>query len=377
MTTARQHRAPQPASAPQPAPPSAPSAQARGRPPDGVERRRPWWRALDPYVAALAGTVALAALLPATGRAARGAELACDLAVGLLFFLYGARLSTRETLAGLRHLRLHGLVLASTFVLFPVLGSVATALASGPLTEQLRTGVLFLCLVPSTVQSSVALTGAARGNVPAAICAGTYSSLVGLVLTPLLAAWLLGARAALSADGLLRILAQLLAPFLLGQLLRPWVGGFLGRHRRVLAPVDRGSILLVVYTAFSGAVVQGVWTTVTPAALLTLAGVLTALLAATLLATRLGARLLGLDRASGIAAVLCGSQKSLAGGLPMATVLFGPQAGLVVLPLMIYHQLQLVAGALLAGRWARVASSPTDAAGAESAPPARASPEAA
>ncbi|MFE7561344.1 bile acid:sodium symporter family protein [Kitasatospora sp. NPDC057500] len=373
MTTARQHRAPPTASAPQ----AAPSAHARGRPPGGVERRRPWWRALDPYVAALAGTVALAARRPATGRAARGAELACDLAVGLLFFLYGARLSTRETLAGLRHLRLHGLVLASTFVLFPVLGSVATALASGPLTEQLRTGVLFLCLVPSTVQSSVALTGAARGNVPAAICAGTYSSLVGLVLTPLLAAWLLGARAALSADGLLRILGQLLAPFLLGQLLRPWVGGFLSRHRRVLAPVDRGSILLVVYTAFSGAVVQGVWSTVTPAALLALAGILPVLLAATLLATRIGARLLGLDRASGIAAVLCGSQKSLAGGLPMAAVLFGPQAGLVVLPLMMYHQLQLVAGALLAGRWARVASSPTDAAGAEPAPPARASPEAA
>ncbi|MER7701422.1 bile acid:sodium symporter family protein [Kitasatospora sp. NPDC097605] len=354
MTTTPQHRAP-------------PAAQARGRPPGGGERR-PWWRALDPYVAALAGAVALAALLPATGRAARGAEVACDLAVGLLFFLYGARLSTRETLAGLRHLRLHGLVLASTFVLFPVLGSAVAVLASGPLPEQLRTGVLFLCLVPSTVQSSVALTGAARGNVPAAICAGTYSSLVGLVLTPLLAAWLLGARAVLSADGLLRIFAQLLAPFVLGQLLRPWIGGFLGRHRRVLAPVDRGSILLVVYTAFSGAVAQGVWSTVTPAALLGLGIALPALLASTLLTVRLGARLLGLDRASGIAAVLCGSQKSLAAGLPMATVLFGAQAGLLVLPLMLYHQLQLVAGALLAARWSRAA------AGEESPPPARASP---
>ncbi|MER6360678.1 bile acid:sodium symporter family protein [Kitasatospora sp. NPDC001527] len=312
---------------------------------------------LDPYVAALAGAVALAAVLPASGRAARGAELACDLAVGLLFFLYGARLSTRETLAGLRHPRLHGLVLVCTFVLFPVLGSAVTALAPGPLTEQLRTGVLFLCLVPSTVQSSVALTGAARGNVPAAICAGTYSSLVGLVLTPLLAAWLLGARTALSADGLLRICAQLLAPFVLGQLLRPWIGGFLGRHRRVLAPVDRASILLVVYTAFSGAVAQGIWSAATPAALLALGAVLLLLLTATLLAARLGARLLRLDRASGIAAVLCGSQKSLAGGLPMAAVLFGPQAGLVVLPLMVYHQLQLVAGAVLAGRWARAAGS--------------------
>ncbi|WUG43247.1 bile acid:sodium symporter [Kitasatospora sp. NBC_00458] len=333
---------------------------------------------MDPYVAALAGAVLLAALLPVGGRAARGADLACDLAVGLLFFLYGARLSARETLAGLRHLRLHGLVLVCTFVVFPLFGVATAVLTPFPLTEQVRAGVLFLCLVPSTVQSSVALTGAARGNVPAAICAGTYSSLAGLVLTPLLAAWLLGTRTALSADGLVRICAQLLAPFVAGQLLRPWIGGFLSRHRRVLTPVDRGSILLVVYTAFSGAVEQGVWQTVTPAALLGLAAVLLALLGASLALARLGARLLGLDRPSGIAAVLCGSQKSLASGLPMATVLFGPQAGLLVLPLMMYHQVQLVAGTLLAGRWARAVSGPTAPAAGEGATgTARASPEAA
>ncbi len=345
---------------------------------------------LDPYVAALAGAVALAALLPATGRAARGAELACDLAVGLLFFLYGARLSTRETVAGLRHLRLHGLVLACTFVLFPVLGLAVTAAAPFGLTGPLRTGVLFLCLVPSTVQSSVALTGVARGNVPAAICAGTYSSLAGLVLTPLLAAWLLGAGAALSADGLVRICGQLLVPFVAGQVLRPWLGGFLGRHRRALTPVDRGSILLVVYTAFSGAVEQGVWATVTPSVLLGLTAVLLLLLVATGAAARLGARLLGLDHASGVAAVLCGSQKSLANGLPMATVLFGTQAGLLVLPLMMYHQAQLLAGTVLAGRWSRAASTAPadldsapaaapapDSAPEEAGPPARASPGAA
>ncbi|WP_406096203.1 bile acid:sodium symporter family protein [Kitasatospora purpeofusca] len=355
MTTVRQHRAPPPPEASRP-------------PPGSGERRRPWWRVLDPYVAALAGAVALAALLPAAGRAAHWAELACEFAVGLLFFLYGARLSTRETVAGLRHLRLHGLVLTCTFVLFPAFGLAVTAVGPVAGTGPLRTGVLFLCLVPSTVQSSVALTGIARGNVPAAICAGTYSSLAGLLLTPLLAAWLLGAGAALSADGLLRICAQLLAPFVAGQLLRPWIGGFLGRHRRALAPVDRGSILLVVYTAFSGAVAQGVWATVTPVALLGLLAVLLLLLAAALAAARLGTRVLGLDRASGIAAVLCGSQKSLAAGLPMATVLFGPQAGLLVLPLMMYHQLQLVAGALLAGRWSRARDSIPEALEA-SAPP--------
>ncbi|MFJ3792793.1 bile acid:sodium symporter family protein [Kitasatospora sp. NPDC090091] len=304
-------------------------------------------------MAALAGTVLLAALLPATGRTARAAEVACDLAVGLLFFLYGARLSTRETLAGLRRARLHGLVLACTFVLFPLLGLATAVLTPAPLTAQLQTGVLFLCLVPSTVQSAAALTGAARGDVPAAICAGTYSSLAGLVLTPLLAAWLLGAQAALSADGLTRITLQLLAPFLLGQLLRPWIGGYLSRHKRLLTPVDRGSILLVVYTAFSAAVAQGMWSTITPGALLGLLAVLLALLAVALAFARLGAHLLGLDRGSAIAAVLCGSQKSLANGLPMATVLFGPEAGALVLPLMAYHQLQLIAGTFLTTHWSR------------------------
>ncbi|MEV7026877.1 bile acid:sodium symporter family protein, partial [Kitasatospora sp. NPDC093558] len=315
-------------------------------------------RGLDPYMAALAGTVGLAALFPATGAAARTAAVACDLAVALLFFLYGARLSTRETLAGLRHVRLHGLVLACTFVLFPLLGLATALLTPVPLTDQLRTGVLFLCLVPSTVQSSVALTGAARGDVPAAICAGTYSSLAGLVLTPLLATWLLGSHAELSADGLLRIAAQLLAPFVLGQVLRPWIGGFLGRHKRLLSPVDRGSILLVVYTAFSAATAQGIWHLATPGALLGLAAVLLALLAAALAAARLGARAVGLGRPAVVAAMLCGSQKSLANGLPMATVLFGTEAGLMVLPLMLYHQLQLVVGTVLAGRWAPNSSPP-------------------
>ncbi|MER7578719.1 bile acid:sodium symporter family protein [Kitasatospora sp. NPDC097691] len=324
--------------------------------------RVPVPRWLDPYVAALAGTVGLAALFPASGGAARVAEAVCDLAVALLFFLYGARLSTRETLTGLRHLRLHGLVLAATFVLFPLFGLATALLTPVPLSGQLQTGVLFLCLVPSTVQSSVALTGAAGGNVPAAICAGTYSSLAGLVLTPLLAARLLGSHTELSADGLLRIGLQLLAPFLLGQVLRPWIGGLLARHKRALTPVDRGSILLVVYTAFSAAVVQGIWRLATPAALLGLVAVLLALLAAALAATALGAHLLGLDRSASIAAVLCGSQKSLASGLPMATVLFGSQAGLMVLPLMLYHQLQLVVGTVLAGRWSR-APAPAAAAG--------------
>jgi sodium/bile acid cotransporter 7 len=304
-------------------------------------------------VAALAAIVVLAALQHATGAVAGATDTAADVAIGLIFFLYGARLSTHETLASLRHVRLHVMVLLSTFLFFPLLGLATRALVPHLLTHQLHAGVLFLCVVPSTVQSSVALTSIARGNVPAAICAGTYSSLLGLAVTPLLTTWLIGAGATLSTDGLLRIGGQLLAPFLVGQVLRRWIGGFVTRHKRVLGPVDRASILLVVYAAFSAGMNQGVWGQVALHHLLSLLGTLGVLLAVSLGCTQAAARFLRLDAQSRIAAVMCGSQKSLANGLPMAAVLFGGRASLMILPLVLYHQAQLMVCAALARRWAR------------------------
>ncbi|WP_406737501.1 bile acid:sodium symporter [Streptomyces sp. NBC_00853] len=309
---------------------------------------------LDPYVLALLAAVGLAALLPARGPAATAADLASTSAVALLFFLYGARLSTREALDGLRHWRLHLTVLACTFVLFPLLGLAARGLVPGLLTAPLYDGLLFLCLVPSTVQSSIAFTSIARGNVPAAICAGSFSSLAGIVLTPLLAAALLGGGAGgFSLDSLLKITLQLLLPFLLGQALRPRVGGFLVRHRQVLGYVDRGSILLVVYAAFSAGVVAGIWHRVSLPRLAALLLVEAVLLAVMLLATWYGAARLGFGRADRIAIQFAGSKKSLAAGLPMASVLFGAHAALAVLPLMLFHQMQLMVCAVIARRRAQ------------------------
>lgn len=333
-------------------PASPPPSHATAKSPR-TSRRSGRPRFVDPYVAALVGTVALAALLPARGGMEAVARTASDIAIVLLFFLYGVRLSTRETLAGLRRVRLHALVLLSTFVLFPLLGLAALWLAPQLLGGQLGAGFLFLCVVPSTVQSSVVLTSTARGDIAAAICAGTYSSVFGLAATPLLAAWLIGSEVSLSADGALRIGAQLLAPFLAGQFLRPRLGAFVSGNRRVVGAVDRGSILLVVYVAFSAGMNQGIWSRVTPVRLLGLLAVLTVLLAVALASTQVAARYAGLDRPARIAVVLCGSQKSLANGLPMAAMLFGGQAALAVLPLMLYHQMQLIVCARLAARWAR------------------------
>ncbi|MEV7381382.1 bile acid:sodium symporter family protein [Streptomyces lydicus] len=313
----------------------------------------PSWLPVDGYLLALAGTVGLAALLPVRGPAATVAGGASTGAVALLFFLYGARLSTREALDGLRHWRLHLTVLACTFAVFPVLGLAAGALVPYVLPPTLYTGLLFLCLVPSTVQSSIAFTSIARGNVAAAICAGSFSSIVGIVVTPLLAGLVLhGDGGGFSAGSLVPIVCQLLLPFLAGQVLRRWIGPFLTRHKKVLGYVDRGSILLVVYTAFSAGMVQGIWHQVSLLRLLCLLGVEAVLLAVMLTTTSYGAKKLGFPRGDRVAITFAGSKKSLAAGLPMASVLFGAQAGLMVLPLMLFHQMQLMVCAVLAKRFA-------------------------
>lgn len=320
-----------------------------------VKRLR-WPRRMpvDPYIVLLLATVGLAALVPARGLAADTVSGASTAAIAFLFFLYGARLSTREAMDGLRHWRLHLTVLICTFVVFPLLGLAARGLVPVLLTHSLYTGLLFLTLVPSTIQSSIAFTSMARGNVPAAICAGSFSSLVGIVVTPLLAAALLGGSGGgFSADSLIKIVLQLLVPFVAGQVLRRWIGGFVTRHKKVLGLVDRGSILLVVYTAFSEGMVRGIWHQVSPARLAGLLGVEAVLLAVMLASTWYGARALGFGREDRIAIQFAGSKKSLASGLPMASVLFGAQASLAVLPLMLFHQMQLMVCAVIAKRRAR------------------------
>ncbi|MEU4485123.1 bile acid:sodium symporter family protein [Streptomyces purpurascens] len=306
---------------------------------------------IDPFILLLLATVGVAALFPARGSVADVASGASTAAIAFLFFLYGARLSTREALDGMRHWRLHVTVLAATFVVFPLLGLAARGLVPVILTDPLYQGLLFLTLVPSTVQSSIAFTSMARGNVPAAICAGSFSSLVGIIVTPLLAASLLGGSGGgFSADSLLKIVLQLLVPFLAGQLLRRWIGGFVTRHKKVLGLVDRGSILLVVYTAFSQGMVQGIWHQVSPARLGGLLGVEAVILAVMLLLTWYGGKALGFSREDRITLQFAGSKKSLASGLPMASVLFGAHASLAVLPLMLFHQMQLMVCAVIAKR---------------------------
>jgi solute carrier family 10 (sodium/bile acid cotransporter), member 7 len=317
--------------------------------PAGIVRLRP-----DGFVMALLGTVAMATLLPCQGASAQVCHFLGVTAIATLFFLQGARLSREAVLGGVTNWKLHAGIAGTTFVLFPLLGSMLVAVMPGALDHTLALGVLFLCALPSTVQSSIALTSIARGTVAGAVCAATASSLLGIALTPLLFGFMSQIRGGgLDASNMWQVFAQLLLPFATGHVLRPWIGPWAGRNKKLLAITDRGSILLVVYAAFSAAVTQGIWQQVPPAMLAALAATVATLLGIALLLTSAGSRAFGLDHADEVAAVFCGSQKSLVAGIPIASVLFsGAMLGPIVLPIMIYHPMQLVVCAWLARRYA-------------------------
>ena len=340
------------------APESPTPSDAARRPPLPTRGRDTlgFWRSLTPdrYVLAILGMVALASVVPVRGQLAGDLNVVIKLAIALLFFLHGAKLSRAAVVAGITHWRLHLVILATTFVLFPLLGLAAMLLPHWILPPVLATGVLFLCCLPSTVQSSIAFTSVARGNIAAAVCAASASNLFGIFITPVLVAVMLGVRGAGSGLGEIEAIAlQLLVPFVAGQVARIWIAGWMQRHSKLVGLVDRSSILLMVYGAFSEAVVRGIWSEVSVLQIGLLVAVCAALLAIVLAITAYASRWLGFDKEDEIAIVFCGSKKSLISGVPMAGILFPPASvGLVVLPLMLFHQMQLMACAVIAQRYA-------------------------
>jgi solute carrier family 10 (sodium/bile acid cotransporter), member 7 len=308
----------------------------------------------DGFVLALIGTVAVATLLPCQGTGAGIFQALGSFAVAALFFLQGARLSRAALVAGAEHWRLHAAITSATFVLFPLLGMSMWAVAPHTLPRSLWSGVLFVCILPSTVQSSIALTSIARGNVAGAVCSAAASNLAGLFLTPILFGLLSGVhKSAIGLAGIRQVILQLLVPFIAGQLARPWVGDWAERNKSILSVTDRGSVLLIVYAAFSASVVQGLWQRIPPATLAILTLIDAVLLGAALLIMISASRFLRFDRADESAIVFCGSQKSVVSGIPMASALIAaPALGSFVLPIMLYHSMQLVVCAWLAKRYA-------------------------
>lgn len=311
---------------------------------------------LDPLILLILCAVAIAIVFPARGEFADTFDVLTNIGIALLFFLYGARLSTREAINGIKHWKLHLTILAFTFAVYPLIG-----LALRPLTafmpNDLYLGILYLTLVPSTVQSSVAFTSVAKGNVAGAIVSASASNLAGVILTPLLVMALMGAGDGIHIDSavFLEISMLLLLPFALGQLTRRWVGKIAAS--KATKVVDRGSIAMVVYAAFSKGMVDGMWSQISVWQILFQILFSTVFVLFMLWLTKVISKKLGFSREDTIAIQFCGSKKSLATGLPMASVIFASGStslGLLILPLMIYHQVQLMICASVASRYARV-----------------------
>lgn len=310
----------------------------------------------DNFTLTLIAVVATATLLPAQGQVAVAFNWITNIAISLLFFLHGAKLSRNAVIAGAGHWRLHLLVFICTFGLFPLLGLALKPLLVPMAGAELYAGFLYLCVLPATVQSAIAFTSMARGNIPAAICSAAASSLVGIFITPVLVALLMGVHAdgGSTTEAIRKISIQLLLPFIAGQVARHWIGDWVNRNKSWLKNVDQGSILLVVYTAFSSAVIGGIWQQVPAPKLLGVLLGCSLLLALALLCTYLLAKWLGFNLEDRITILFCGSKKSLATGVPMAQVLFaGSSIGVLILPLMLFHQIQLMVCAVLAKRFAK------------------------
>lgn len=314
---------------------------------------------IDGFLLGLVAAVALAALWPEFG--AKGGvlrpELTNKVGVALIFFLHGIGLSFAALKAGTLHWRLHLLVQGCTFLLFPLLGLLLFYGGAAWLPTDLRLGLFFLCALPSTVSSSVALTAAARGNVPAALFNATLSSLLGVVLTPLWMSVVTAASAA--APDLLGVVVDLcrwvVLPLILGQVARPVLASWAARNKARIHLVDRGTILFLVYTSFCESVLEGVWSS-HGVGTVVIALVVGAALFAVVMSISGGlGRAWGFTREDSIAAMFCASKKSMATGVPMAQLMFGhsPLLGMIVLPLLLYHTLQLILAGVLAGRWAR------------------------
>lgn len=314
-----------------------------------------WLKRIDRFLLAIVGAALIASVLPAQGAAVTVVDWATKVAVAVLFFVYGVRLKPEQALAGLTHWRLHLTILSLTYLLFPLIGWALQVLSPWPLSPALYAGVLYLTLLPSTVQSSINFTSIAKGNVAGAIVSASASNMLGVFLTPLLCWALMTTSGGIAIDpsSILDIIGQLLVPFVLGQLSRRWTADWVAAHPR-LKLFDQGVVVLVVYSAFSAGMREHMWQQVNATDLITLLAVCLVLLAAMLWFSRWLAQRLGFNRADVIAIQFCGTKKSLATGLPMANVLFaGSPIGLLVLPLMLFHQAQLMACGSLAARYAK------------------------
>jgi sodium/bile acid cotransporter 7 len=303
----------------------------------------------DRFVPLLLGTILLASLLPVRGAAVPVAEAISTAAIVLLFFLNGVRLPRDEVLHGVRNWRLQGAAFLFCFGAMALLGLAAQAALAPLLPATLALGFLFLGILPSTVQSATAASSMAGGNVAASVVAAALLNLSGVALSPLLFALLAGSAGEIHGAAVMRIVSILLIPFAVGQLVQRWLRPWVLAHRGLATFMDRTAIAIAVYVAFSAAVVAGIWTLLDGREITIVLAVTALMLALAFAAAWVLGSLLRLARPDRITLLFSGAQKSIAVGAPLAATLFPPAiAGMVLVPILVYHMAQLILSAWIA-----------------------------
>lgn len=314
--------------------------------------------ALDRFTILLFVMVILASIVPVSGSMATWFNGVTTGAIAILFFLHGVKISRQAMLEGILHWKMHSLIFCFTFVLFPLLGLLAKPLIVPLLGQELYWGFLFLCFLPSTVQSSIAFTSMAQGNVAGAVCSASFSNVLGMFITPILVSLFITQQQTSDFDptgAILKITLLLLVPFILGQLVQTWVSPRIKRKPSIVKAFDQATILMVVYGAFSSAVVSGLWQQVSAMTLIWIVLLSSILLTLVMVLARYSAKILGFSLADQKAIFFCSSKKTLASGVPMAQILFaGQPLGMLILPIMIFHQIQLMVCGVIANRWQSV-----------------------
>lgn len=286
--------------------------------------------------------------IPMSVNSARTITSIGNIGVAGVFLAYGLRIRTIEVFHGLRDIKLQGAILLITFIFLPLLGLTLFYLLGHFLTSPFLLGLLYLTLLPSTVQSSVSFVSIAGGDVARAVCAATISNILGIFITPLLVIIFIGAGG-ITSDGFTKVLYQLLLPFFIGQLFQPVTGAFFRKHKWITKTVDLSSIITVVLGAVVTATQAGVWKKVSGAEIILITTLITVILFLTFAFTIALSRILKQPESSKIVMLMCGSMKSLATGLPMANAFF-PAATVapLIVPVILYHQIQLFICSIIA-----------------------------
>lgn len=314
---------------------------------------------VDLFVIAIAAAALCGVLFPISGRAADIHSTLNTVGIGILFFLYGSRHSLRNTLGALADFRVHGSITVMTFGIFPLLSLATATLTSSFLPPGLTTGILFIGLLPSTVQSAIAMTVAAKGNVTQAVLTASLSNVLGIVLTPLLAIAVFHQHASIDPlAALTTVLVVVLGPFMAGQLAFSLMGPRWARLATKTSFFDRVPLISVVYASFSLAATSGVWESLTLTVMILLVAILIVLFGTGFLISTWLGRAVKLATQDRRVMQFAGSHKSLVIALPLSAVLFDPSSvSMVILPLMVYHQIQIVLSSILAARFAASATS--------------------